>query len=177
MNDNTATDEGEGGGFYIDDGNNTFSNNTVNGNQATGEGYGGGFYIDDGTNTFSGDSASGATPRTAGAAALHRRRHELVHRRDHRQQHGGSGRDGQRFRRRDLRDDGTDTFTGDSVNDNDAIWVGGDTAYGGGLDVSEMRPSPSPAAHSTRTKPTGAVGSPSSVGQSTSRRRTSVPTM
>ena len=32
--------------------------------------------------------------------------------------------------------DGTNTFTDDTVNDNDAIWIGGDTAYGGGLDVT-----------------------------------------
>ena len=106
-----------------------------------------------------------ATPRTVGRWRLHRRRYELVHRRDHRAQHGRGGGYGQRFRRRDLRrrrHQHVHRRHGQRQHGHLGEW--GRPPTGVDSMSAEKRPSPSPAAHSTPTTPTAAVGSRSSSG-------------
>ena len=64
VNGNQATGDGFGGGFYIDDGTNTFSGDTTDSNTAVE--WGGGVYIDDGTNSFTDETIEN---NTAGVAA------------------------------------------------------------------------------------------------------------
>ena len=97
---NTVTDGGDGGGGYIDGGTNSFTGGSASNNLVSGAGQGGGFYIDDGTNTFTNQSVT-SNQATGGGEG------------------GGFYIDG-----------GTaNTFTGETVNSNAAVW---DSEAGGG---------------------------------------------